>query len=164
RVRPALRPLPDQATQALSALVARRRQLVEMLTAEKNRRGQASPAIQADIATHIAWLEARLEQLDKELGQHLQQSPLWRAQDDLLQSVPGVGPVLSRTLLADLPELGTLDRKQIAALVGVAPLNRDSGTLQGRGENVPFDKLRANGWRSFALLRMTRDGLSTAWR
>lgn len=131
RVRPALRPLPDQATQALSALVARRRQLVEMLTAEKNRRGQAPPAIQADIATHIAWLEARLERLDKELGQHLKQSPLWRAQDDLLQSVPGVGPVLSRTLLADLPELGTLDRKQIAALVGVAPLNRDSGTLRG---------------------------------
>ena len=131
RVRPALRPLPDQATQALSALVARRRQLVEMLTAEKNRRGQAPPTIQADIATHIAWLEGRLERLDKELGQHLKQSPLWRAQDDLLQSVPGVGPVLSRTLLADLPELGTLDRKQIAALVGVAPLNRDSGTLRG---------------------------------
>lgn len=131
RVRPALRPLPDQATQALSALVARRRQVVEMLTAEKNRRGQAPPAIQTDIAAHIAWLEARLAQLDKELGQHLKQSPLWRAHDDLLQSVPGVGPVLSRTLLADLPELGTLDRKQIAALVGVAPLNRDSGTLHG---------------------------------
>jgi len=131
RVRPALRPLPDQATQALSALVARRRQLVEMLTAEKNRRGQAPSAIQADIATHIAWLEARLARLDKELGQHLKQSPLWRAQDDLLQSVPGVGPVLSRTLLADLPELGHLSRKQIAALVGIAPLNRDSGTLRG---------------------------------
>lgn len=131
RVRPALRPLPDAATQALSALVARRRQVVEMLTAEKNRRGQAPPAIQADITTHIAWLEARLKRLEKELGQHLKQSPLWRAQDDLLQSAPGVGPVLSRTLLADLPELGTLDRKQIAALVGVAPLNRDSGTLRG---------------------------------
>lgn len=131
RVRPALRPLPDQATQALSALVARRRQVVEMLTAEKNRRGQAPPAIQADSAAHLAWLEARLERLEKDLGQHLKQSPLWRAQDDLLQSVPGVGPVLSRTLLADLPELGTLDRKQIAALVGVAPLNRDSGTLRG---------------------------------
>ena len=131
RVRPALRPLPDQATQALSALVARRRQVVEMLTAEKNRHGQAAPAIQADIATHIAWLEARLERLEKDLGQHLKQSPLWRAQDDLLQSVPGVGPVLSRTLLADLPELGTLNRRKIAALVGVAPLNRDSGTLHG---------------------------------
>src|SRR3989449_680363 len=153
RVRPALRPLPDQATQALSAWVARRRQLVEMLTAEKNRRGQASPAIQADIATHIAWLEARLEQLDKELGQHLKQSPLWRAQDDLLQSVPGVGPVLSRTLLADLPELGTLDRKQIAALVGVAPLNRDSGTLRGArtcwgGRAAVLKKSNPAPWRA----------------
>jgi transposase len=131
RVRPALRPLPDQATQALSALVARRRQLVEMLTAEKNRHGQALPTIQADIATHMAWLEARLQRVNKDLGQQLKRSPLWRAQDDLLQSAPGVGPVLSQTLLADLPELGTLDRKQIAALVGVAPLNRDSGTRRG---------------------------------
>ena len=131
RVRPTLRPLPDPATQELSALVARRRQVIEMLTAEKNRCGQAPPALQPDIAGHITWLETQLQQLDDALGRQIRNSPGWRAQDALLQSAPGVGPVLSRTLLADLPELGRLTRKQIAALVGIAPLNRDSGTLRG---------------------------------
>jgi transposase len=131
-VRPAVRPLPDAATQALSALVARRRQLVEMLTAEENRRASASAAIRADIQEHLTWLHKRLKSIDKELSQALRSSPLWREQEDLLRSVPGVGPVVTVTLLADLPELGVLGRKQIGALVGLAPLNRDSGTLRGK--------------------------------
>jgi transposase len=131
-VRPAVRPLADAATQALGALVTRRRQLVEMLTAEENRRKTASTAIGADIQAHIAWLRKRLKGVDKELSQAVRTSPLWREQEDVLRSVPGIGPVVSVTLLADLPELGSLDRKQIAALVGLAPLNRDSGTMRGK--------------------------------
>ena len=131
-VRPTVRPLPDAMTQTLAALVTRRRQLVEMLVAEDNRRRSAPAAIRADIQAHIDWLRKRLKDLDKELGQALRASPLWRAQEDLLRSVPGIGPTVTATLLAELPEPGTLDRKQIAALVGVAPLNRDSGTLRGK--------------------------------
>ena len=131
-VRPVPRPLPDAQTQALSAQLARRRQLLDMLTAEKNRLGSAPRTIQADIQAHITWLEHRLAALTEDLSQAIRASPVWRAQDDLLQSTPGVGPVLSHTLVADLPELGTLSRQQIAALVGVAPLNRDSGTLRGK--------------------------------
>jgi transposase len=131
-VRPAVRPLRDAATQALSALVARRRQLVEMLTAEENRRASASATIRPDIQEHIGWLRKRLKGLDKELRQALRTSPLWREQEDLLRSVPGIGPVVAVTLLADLPELGILGRKPLGALVGVAPLNRDSGTMRGK--------------------------------
>ena len=131
-VRPTPRPLPDAATQTLAALVTRRRQLVEMLTAERNRLGSAPRTLRAEIQAHITWLQRRLGRLDDDLNQAIRTSPVWRVQDDLLQSVPGVGPVLSATLLASLPELGRLDRKAIAALVGVAPLNRDSGTLRGR--------------------------------
>lgn len=131
-VRPTPRPLPDAATQALAALVTRRRQLVGMLTAERNRLAQAPRALRAEIQGHITWLQRRLGRLDEDLNQAIRTSPAWRAQDDLLQSAPGVGPVLARTLLASLPELGTLNRKAIAALVGVAPLNRDSGTFRGR--------------------------------
>lgn len=130
-VRPALRPLPDAATQQLGGLVARRRQVIEMLTAEKNRL-QTAAAVRGHIKEHILWLERSLSDLDRELGQVIHSSDIWRAQDNLLQSAPGVGPVLSTTLLAELPELGSLNRKEIAALVGVAPLNRDSGTLRGR--------------------------------
>jgi len=132
RVRPTPRPLPDDATQALEALLTRRRQLLEMLVAEKNRLGVARASVRRDIGHHIRWLERRLADLDRRLHDAIRTSPLWRAQDDLLQSVPGVGPVLSCTLLAQLPELGKLGRKQIAALVGVAPLARDSGTHRGR--------------------------------
>jgi len=131
-VRPAVRPLPDAATRALSALVARRRQLVEMLTAEENRRASAAATIRPDIQEHIGWLRKRLRGIDQELSQALRTSPLWRAQEDLLRSVPGIGPVVAATLLADLPELGVLSRKPLGALVGVAPLNRDSGTLRGK--------------------------------
>lgn len=132
RIRPQLRPLADEATQTLGALLARRRQVVEMLTAEKNRLRRASPKVQPDLRAHIAWLEERLKALDHDIEGTLRHSPIWREQEDLLRSVPGVGPVLAMTLLAELPEMGSLSRKQIAALVGVAPFNRDSGTLRGK--------------------------------
>jgi transposase len=132
RVRPAPRPLPTAAAQALDAVLTRRRQLLEMLTAERNRLGLARSPVARRIRTHIRWLERELADVDHDLGRLIEQSPLWRAQDDLLRSVPGVGPVISRTLLGELPELGHLTRKQIAALVGVAPLARDSGTLRGK--------------------------------
>lgn len=131
-VHPAPRPLPDSQAQALEALLSRRRQIVGMLTAEKNRFLRARPSVREDIQRHIAWLEADLSKLDKDLADTLRQSPLWREKEELMRSVPGVGPVLSLTLLAELPELGMLNRKQIAALVGVAPLNRDSGTMRGK--------------------------------
>jgi transposase len=131
-LQPDLRPLPDAATQELGALLARRRQLVEMLTAEKNRRHTASGPVRRDLDEHIRWLERRLKRSDDELERRVKASPAWQATSQLLQSVPGVGPVLATTLLAELPELGTLDRKAIAALAGVAPLNRDSGTKRGQ--------------------------------
>jgi transposase len=132
RVRPTPRPLPDEAAQALEALLTRRRQLLEMLTAERNRLGLARAPVARRIRRHIRWLERELADGDDDLGRLIEQSPVWRAQDDLLQSVPGIGPVVSRTLLGELPELGHLTRKQIAALVGVAPLARDSGTRRDR--------------------------------
>jgi len=131
-IRPEPRPLPDEQTQALAALVARRQQLIEMLTAEKNRLASARATIRKHLRAHIAWLERALEQADTDLAEVIRQSPVWREKDQLLRSVPGIGPVLATTLLANLPELGTLTHKQIAALVGVAPLNRDSGTLRGK--------------------------------
>ena len=131
-VQPAVRTLPDEQTRALGALVARRRQVIEMLTAEKNRRQLASPPVHVDIRAHIAWLEGNLKRLDADLEQAVHDSPVWRVKDDLLRGVPGVGPATAFTLLAELPELGTLNRKQIAALAGLAPFNRDSGTLRGR--------------------------------
>jgi len=132
RVQPAVRPLPDEGTRTLEALLARRRQLIEMLTAEKNRVGQAVPRVRPELREHIAWLQGRLKALDKDLEDFLRQSPLWREQEDLLRSVPGVGPVVAVTLLAELPELGSLSHKQIAALAGVAPFNRDSGRYRGK--------------------------------
>ncbi len=130
-VRPPVRPLPDAATQALSALLLRRRQLIGMRTAEQNRLGSSPAPMRKGIRAHITWMEGRLADLDEELATTIRESPLWREKDDLLQSTPGVGPVLALTLLASLPELGTLTRQQIAALVGVAPLNRDSGRFRG---------------------------------
>jgi transposase len=131
-VRPTPRPLPDEAAQALSALVARRRQIVEMLVAEQQRLGTPA-AVRGDrLQEHINWLREERDTLDGELATQLRQSPVWRATEDLLRSVPGVGPVVAATLVAELPELGRLNRKQIAALVGVAPLACESGTLRGR--------------------------------
>jgi transposase len=132
RVQPAPRPLPDEAAQALDALLTRRRQLVEMLTAERNRLLVARAAVRRDLQQHIRFLERRLREADHDLHTAVKASPLWRVKDDLLQSVPGVGRVVSLTLLAELPELGRLSHKELAALVGVAPLNRDSGTLRGK--------------------------------
>ncbi|MBW4475136.1 MAG: IS110 family transposase [Stenomitos rutilans HA7619-LM2] len=131
-VQPEVRPLADEESQQLAEVVARRRQLVEMLTAEKNRLGTVRGAMQQEIQAHITWLETRLEALEVRLKQSIEQSPLWLARVNLLQSVPGVGAVLSSTLLVNLPELGTLTHKQISSLVGVAPLNRDSGKKRGQ--------------------------------
>lgn len=132
-VRPALRPLPEAQTQQLAALVARRRQLVEMLIAERHRLAVArAKPVRAQVQAHITWLERALADLDDDLRRQVRESPLWRERESLLRSVPGVGRVLAVTLLAELPELGQLNRKQIAALVGVAPLNRDSGSQRGR--------------------------------
>jgi len=131
RVQPEPRPLPDAAQRELIALVTRRRQLVEMLTAERNRVALARGAVKRDLHDHIHWLERRIRDTDRDLKTLIQQSPLWRAQDNLLRSVPGVGPITAAVLIADLPELGHLSRRQLAALVGVAPLNRDSGTSRG---------------------------------
>ena len=132
RMRPAARPLPDAQAQELSALLTRRRQVVVMLTAEKNRLGRALPRVRPGVAAHVAWLERQVAELNGDLGRTLRESPLWRENEDLLRSTPGVGPVLTLTLVAELPELGSLDRRQIAALVGIAPFNRDSGTLRGK--------------------------------
>lgn len=130
-VRPAVRPVPDAHRQDVEALLIRYRQLVDMRTAESNRQENASRRIQREIATHIVWLDKRLAALDDELKTAIHNGP-WAQQDELLQSVPGVGPGLARTLILHLPELGQLERRQIASLVGVAPLNRDSGTWRGR--------------------------------
>jgi len=133
RVRPEPRPLPDADTQALAALVARRRQLLEMLHAERQRLEQATAtAVRRDLRQHVTWLKRRVADTDDELQKRIQKSPAWREKDDLLRSVPGIGPAVSRTLLAELPELGQLDRRTIAALVGVAPMNRDSGRFRGK--------------------------------
>ena len=131
-VRPEVRPLKDSETQVLNSLTARRHQVMTMLVSEKNRLGTAIGAVSPRIEAHIAWLEQELSDLDKGLRQTLRRSPVWREKDDLLRTVPGVGEQISLTLLANLPELGTLNRRQIAALVGVAPYNRDSGTLRGK--------------------------------
>jgi transposase len=135
-VRPEVRIIPDAAAHELDALLTRRRQLLEMLQAERNRVGQVfgtgNKQVRKSLKAHITFLERELRTTDTALGEMVRQSPVWRERDELLRSVPGVGPVRSRTLLADLPELGRLSRRAIAKLVGVAPLSRDSGTMRGR--------------------------------
>jgi transposase len=131
-IRPPVRPVPDEQTQALAALVARRRQLIEMLTAEKNRLRLAARPLQKRLQAHITWLERELASTNTDLTSTIRLSPVWREKEEVLRSVPGVGPVLTTTLFANLPELGTLTRKEVAALAGVAPFPRDSGTLKGR--------------------------------
>ena len=125
-------PLPDSDTQALGGVLARRRQVMDILVAEKNRLHRATSEVRPRIQAHVTWLEDELGDPDADLRDRVRKSPLWRVKDDLLQSVPGVGQQISLTLLAYLPELGTLNRKRIAALVGVAPFNRDSGPRRGR--------------------------------
>lgn len=135
RVQPPARPLPDAETQALAALVARRRQLLDMLGAEQRRLEHATTApVRRNLRTHIRWLARQVRDVDDDITGAIQRSPLWRVQENLLRSVPGIGPIVARTLLADLPELGHLDRRAIAALAGVAPFNCDSG--QHRGHRV----------------------------
>ena len=140
-VRPEVRPLKDAETQVLNSLTAHRHQVMTMLVSEKNRLGTAIGAVSPRIEAHIEWLEQELSDLDQGLRQTLRRSPVWREQDDLLRTVPGVGPQLSLTLLALLPELGTLDRKQIAALGGVAPLQprqrHPAGQTRRLGRTLP---------------------------
>jgi transposase len=131
-VKPIPRAWPDAATQELSALLVRRRQVVDMLTAERNRLGTAPPRIQEALQQHITWLEGQRSSLEDALMYAIQQSAVGQAKEAVLRSIPGVGPVLSQTLLGQVPELGTLRHKQVAALVGLAPFNRDSGTWRGR--------------------------------
>jgi len=132
-VRPEPRAVPDEQARALGELVARRRQVIEMMTAERNRRRQlTSRRLIKSVDRLLAVLLKELAELDRDVGEGIRGTPAWRERDELLRSVPGIGDIVSRTLIADLPELGRLDRKQIAALVGVAPLNRDSGKMRGR--------------------------------
>jgi transposase len=136
-IRPELRPLPDATTRALSALVGRRRQVQEMLTAEQNRLVSAAvqdapEALRDQLGEHIDWLRRQIQDLDHDLTHQVRSSPLWREREQLLRSIPGIGSIVSVTLLSQLPELGQLDRKAIAKLVGVAPLNHDSGTFRGK--------------------------------
>lgn len=131
-VRPEPRPLKDEETQHLTALVARRRQLVDMRTAEKNRLAVAPRRLRKGIEKHIAWLDREVRGVDEDLDDGIRNSAMWRAKDDLCRGVAGIGLISSATMLAMLPELGTLDRRKIAALVGAAPLNRDSGTHRGQ--------------------------------
>ena len=131
-VRPVVRPMKDAETQVLSSLVARRHQVIAILVSEKSRLGSAISAVRPRIEAHIAWLKQELSDIDEELRRTLRSSPVWREKDDILRSVPGVGEQLSLALLAQLPELGTLNRRQVAALVGVAPFNRDSGAMRGK--------------------------------
>ena len=130
-IRPEVRPIKDEHTQLLSALNARRRQIVDMLVAEKNRLSRAPRPNRKSIQKHIHWLERSLTDINKDIDKTIKKSPTWRENDRILQSFKGVGPVVSATLLCDLPELGTLNRKKIANLVGVAPLNCDSGHFRG---------------------------------
>lgn len=132
-VGPRVSTLPDEEAQALQAILTRRRQLVDMIGAEVNRlEAIAAEPVAHRIEAHIRWLKEELKRADGDLDEAIRESPLWRENEVLMRSVPGVGPVLARTLLAELPELGKLDRKQLAALVGVAPLNRDSGRVRGK--------------------------------
>jgi transposase len=171
-VQPAAKALPDEEAREFAAILARRRQLVEMTTAEKNRLGAAANAsVQKRIQAHIRWLEKELARTDSDLDETITNSPTWRENEQLLRGVPGVGPVLARTLMAELPELGDgeLTPKQLAALVGVAPLNRDSGTLRGRRmvwggrERVREALYMGALWWPHASTRPSRSSTNGSW-
>jgi transposase len=132
RIKPEMRPLPDKQAREMGSLLTRRRQLMEMLIAERNRLSRADEDVQVNIKDHIKWLKEALSDINNELERRIRSSPTWHEKDNLLRSVPGIGKVVSTTLLIELPELGQLNRRKIAALVGVAPLNRDSGTMRGK--------------------------------
>ena len=132
RIRPEVRPIPDQELRDLDALMARRRQLLEIRVGERNRLHQAATVVRESIQEHIAWLDARIGQTDEELRERVEANPAWRAKDAILRSAPGIGPTVSLKLLTGVPELGTLNRQKISKLIGVAPLNCDSGTIRGQ--------------------------------
>ena len=132
RMEPEPRALRDEESQEIKEMVSRRRQLVEMLRAEKNRLAIARKVMKPSIMAHIEWLEQEVRGLDRTLKQRIENSPIWREKDNLLKSIPGIGPVTAATLLAELPELGSLNRRQIASLSGVAPFNQDSGSMRGK--------------------------------
>ena len=155
-IKPPLRPIKSADEVELDALVGRRRQLVEMLTAEKNRRGSAATdTVREEIKEHIDWLEDRIAELDQQLKAQLKNSTLWQGRDDILQSVPGIGPVVSYSLIADLPELGRLNRQKISKLVGVAPLNNDSGQQRGT-RHIYGGRTRVRSMLYMAALTATR--------
>jgi len=155
-IKPPLRPIKSKDELELDALVGRRGQLIEMLTAEKNRRGSAATdTVRKEIKEHIDWLQDRIAELDEQLQALLKSSSLWQVKDDLLQSVPGIGPVVSFSMLADLPELGTLNRQQISKLVGVAPLNCDSGQQRGT-RHIYGGRARVRSMLYMAALTATR--------
>jgi len=131
-IRPEPRRLEDPDEERLGRLVKRRKQLLRMIVMEKNRVAKGVPEVRKEIQKHLDWLAKDLERIDQALNDFIQSSPIWSAKNDLLQSVPGIGKVGAQAIISDLPELGTLNRKQIASLVGVAPLNRDSGNFKGR--------------------------------
>lgn len=131
-IKPPVREFRDEETEDIKAIVSRRRQLLEMLKAENNRLAIARKSLKPNILDHIEYLKKEIADWDRDLRERIEDSPIWRVKDNLLQSIPGVGKVLSATLLAELPELGKLNRRQIAALVGVAPFNRDSGLMRGK--------------------------------
>jgi transposase len=132
KIEPEIRPLKDEATQELSALISRRRQLVDMQTAEKNRLSTAPKAVRECIARHIEWLEQQICSFDDDISRFIQSSPIWKAKEQILTSVKGIGPVTAATLLAALPELGSVSRHKVSALAGLCPYNRDSGKLKGK--------------------------------
>jgi len=131
-IHPEIRPLTDAQTEEIKAMLVRRQQLIAMITMEKNRLCTANRIVVLSIEENLRWLKQQLDNLDKDIEARIKNSPIWREKDDLLKSVPGVGPILSMTLLGALPELGNLTRKQVAALAGVAPFNRDSGKYRGK--------------------------------
>ena len=131
-IHPEVKPLADEQTEQIKSLMVRRQQIIGMITMEKNRLSLARLSMKSSIQEHINWLSEQLKTLDKDIGNKIQNSSIWKEKDSLLKTVPGVGPVLSITLLGALPELGCLNRQQIAALAGVAPFNRDSGKYRGR--------------------------------
>jgi transposase len=132
-IRPERRPIPDEPARELACLLARRRQLLAMVVEEKNRLAVArSGRVRTDIERHLKYLQEELDRLDKDLDDTIRRTPLWREREELLRSVPGIGPVTARTLLADMPELGRLNRREIAALAGLAPFCRDSGSMRKR--------------------------------
>jgi transposase len=155
-IKPPLRPIKSKDEQELDALVSRRGQLVEMLTAEKNRLGSAATdTVREEIKDHIDWLKERIAELEEQLKAQLKNSSLWQGRDDILQSVPGIGAVVSFSLIADLPELGTLNRQKISKLVGVAPLNNDSGQQRGT-RHIYGGRSRVRSMLYMAALTATR--------